>query len=170
MKYALLTLATLTALWGCDSDPAGPPDRLTITQAVAADAQLATLEAAVVEAELDDDLAGAGPFTVFAPTDAAFQALLAALGTTPEALLAREDLGDVLTLHVVSGAVAAGDLAAGQTVATLNGETLTVVATADGGFGLDTDDDGDEADARIVATDLRASNGIVHKIDAVLLP
>ena len=172
MKHTLLALAALAAFWGCDSDPIDEPDdRLTITQTVVADAQLSTLEAAVVEAGLDDDLAGNGPFTVFAPTDAAFQALLTALGATPEELLARDDLGDILALHVVSGAVvASGDLADGQTVQTLGGETLTVVATADGGFGLDTDDADTEANARITSADIRASNGIVHKIDAVLLP
>ena len=150
--------------------PAMPMADPTITDLVVASNDLTTLEAAVIEAGLADALAGDGPFTVFAPTDAAFQALLDALGVTPEELLARDDLAAILQLHVLANTlVFSGDLAAGATVQTLNGESLTVVAV-DGGFGLDTDDEGDEADARIVAADIEAANGVVHKIDAVLLP
>ncbi len=169
LSLALLALA-LPLLTACDSTEDDVEAELTITEAVVADAQRSTLEAAVSEAGLADDRAGAGPFTVFAPTDAAFTALLGQLGATPAQLLARDDLGAILQLHVIAGAeVFAGDLEAGQTVTTLNGQTLTVVAVGSG-FGLDTEDDDDEADALITATDIEASNGVVHKIDAVLLP
>ena len=170
MKAPLLALALLAPLAACDSDPVDDVAP-TLTARVVADPELSTLAAAVVEADLDDDLAGPGPFTVFAPTDAAFQALLTALDATPAQLLARDDLGAILALHVVAGsAVRAGQLQAGQTIPTLNGQTLTVVATAGGGFGLDTDDPGAEPDAVIVETDVPASNGVLHKLDAVLLP
>ncbi|MEM1116802.1 MAG: fasciclin domain-containing protein, partial [Bacteroidota bacterium] len=136
------------------------------------DTQLSTLEAAVIEAGLDDDLGSDGPFTVFAPTDAAFQSLLEDLDATADDLLARDDLADILRLHVVVGrTLEAGDLDPGDQITTLNGETLTVVATAGGsGLGLDTEDPDTEANATIVDTDIEASNGIVHKIGTVLLP
>ena len=159
----LLALA-LPVLAACDSHD---DDLATITALVVADADLSTLEAAVIEAELDDDLAGDGPFTVFAPTNAAFTALLDALDTDAAGLLARDDLAEILQLHVASGELEADDLSAGQTVATLNGN-VTIVASGTG-LGIDTDADG-TADATITRTDIEASNGVVHKIDAVLLP
>ena len=159
----LLALA-LPVLAACDSND---DDLATITALVVADADLSTLEAAVIEAELDDDLAGDGPFTVFAPTNAAFTALLDALDTDAAGLLARDDLAEILQLHVASGELEADDLSAGQTVATLNGN-VTIVASGTG-LGIDTDADG-TADATITRTDIEASNGVVHKIDAVLLP
>ena len=167
LSAALVGVLGLGAL-ACDSDDPTPTE--TVTATVVADPQLSTLEAAVVRAGLADDLAGAGPFTVFAPTDAAFTALLDALDATPEQLLAREDLGAILGLHVIAGSeVRASALAAGQTVTTLNGQTLTVVRVGTG-FGLDTQDAGAEANARITTADIDASNGVVHRIDGVLLP
>ena len=142
----------------------------TITDLVVAADDLTTLEAAVIEADLAGTLAGDGPFTVFAPTDAAFQALLDELDITAEELLARDDLGAILQLHVLGSVVMSGDLADGATVTTLNGQTLTVVALDAGGFGLDTEDEDDEPNAVITTADISASNGVVHKIDAVLLP
>ena len=166
---SLLALTLVFPLAACDSDGTddGMNNGSTITQLVVANAQLSTLEAAVIEAELDGTLASAGPFTVFAPTDAAFADLLAALDATPEELLARDDLADILTLHVVSGAVMAADLSVGQSVPTVNGRSVTIVS-AGSGLGIDTDADG-SADARIMTTDIGASNGVVHLIDAVLL-
>ena len=145
---------------------AGP----TITDLVVGADDLTTLEAAVIEADLAGTLAGDGPFTVFAPTDAAFEALLEALDITAEELLARDDLGAILQLHVLGSVVMSGDLADGATVTTLNGQTLTVVALDAGGFGLDTEDEDDEPNAVITTADIEASNGVVHKISAVLLP
>ena len=142
----------------------------TITQLVVDTDDLSILEQAVITAGLDDDLAGDGPFTVFAPTDAAFTQLLDDLDITAEELLAREDLADILTLHVLTVVVMSGDLADGAEVTSLNGQTLTVRALDGGGFGLDTEDDGDDANATIIQADIEASNGVVHLIDAVLIP
>ena len=163
---ALLLLAPV--LSACDSNDDGESD-LTITQTVVAASDLTTLEAAVIRAGLDDDLGGTGPFTVFAPTDPAFTALLAQLEATPEQLLARSDLAAILRLHVVAGRYRAADLQVGQRLTTLNGQTLTVVASGSG-LGLDTQDAGAEANATITATDIETSNGVVHKIGSVLLP
>merc|ERR1711904_299371 len=107
-------------------------------------------------------LKGAGPFTVFAPTDAAFVALLDNLGVTKAELLARDDLADILKYHVLSGSsVMSADLAATQDVTTLEGSTLTVTK----------DDSTVMAGSASVSTaDISCSNGVIHVIDSVLLP
>merc|ERR1712039_1002010 len=116
---------------------------------------------ALQAAELVDALSGPGPFTVFAPTDAAFTALLEALNVTKEELLDRADLGDILQYHVMSGQVLSSDLADTQDVTTLSGDTLTV--TKNGATVM-------AGDATVVIADVLCSNGVIHAIDAVLLP
>ena len=121
-----------------------------------------TLVAAAVAAELVDTLNSAGPFTVFAPTDEAFVAAITALETTAEELLARDDLAGILTYHAVAGAVLAGDLAAGeQAVASVAGPELTITVSEEGVT---------VNEANVVMTDIVGTNGVVHVIDAVLLP
>ena len=120
-----------------------------------------TLVAAVTAAGLVETLKGAGPFTVFAPTNAAFSALPAG---TVEDLLKPESkaaLTNILTYHVVAGAVKAADLKDGQKVKTLQGEELTVTIK-DGKVMIN--------GANVTAADLTGSNGVVHVIDAVLMP
>jgi uncharacterized surface protein with fasciclin (FAS1) repeats len=120
-----------------------------------------TLLKAVEAAGLVDALKGAGPFTVFAPTDAAFAKLPAG---TLEALLAdREQLVAVLTYHVVPGRVTAAQvLASGDlSPATLQGERLRIVVHGDM-----VHVDG----ATVIATDVEATNGVIHVIDTVVLP
>ncbi|MGM0473693.1 MAG: fasciclin domain-containing protein, partial [Bacteroidota bacterium] len=119
-----------------------------------------TLETAVLAAELDDDLSGDGPFTVFAPTDAAFEALpdgvLAGLLDDPTGALAK-----VLLYHVVGASVTSGDLTSGQFATTLNGDSIVV--TIDGS-------DVYINNAMVTSADIAADNGIVHVIDAVITP
>ena len=120
-----------------------------------------TLVAAVKAAGLVETLSGEGPFTVFAPTDAAFAKLPAG---TIEALLAdKEKLTSILTFHVVSGKVMAGDIikANGATPTTVNGLPLEVVVR-DGKVYVN--------GAQVVTADIVASNGVIHVIDTVLLP
>lgn len=120
-----------------------------------------TLVAAVTAAGLVETLKGAGPFTVFAPTNAAFNALPAG---TVDGLLKPESkaaLTNILTYHVVAGAVKAADLKDGQKVKTLQGEELTV-SIKDGKVRIN--------GANVTAADLTGSNGVVHVIDAVLMP
>lgn len=122
---------------------------------------LGTLAAALAAAELEDDLAGAGPFTLFAPSDAAFAALPP--GTVASLLQPqnKQQLIDILLYHVVSGNVDAA------TAATLDG------ANTLGGGGVLVDQVGSALfvnDARVTGADNRASNGIVHVVDRVLLP
>ena len=119
------------------------------------------LEAAVGAAGLVDALSGEGPFTVFAPTDEAIVALTEALEITAEQLLALPNLGDILQYHVVGASAYAADLSDGQMIETLVGEDVTVSITADGVF---------INDAQVTVADIAADNGVVHVIDAVLLP
>jgi uncharacterized surface protein with fasciclin (FAS1) repeats len=119
-----------------------------------------TLEAAVIAAELADDLSGTGPFTVFAPTDAAFAALPA--GVVDALLLdPTGDLAQILLYHVASGSVLSTDLSDGQIVTTLQGQTVTIDITGGNVF---------VNNAQVIVADLLAENGVVHVIDAVLLP
>ena len=127
-----------------------------------------TLVAAVQAAGLEDTLRGEGPFTVFAPTDDAFAALP---DGTIETLLEDPagDLTDILTYHVVAGAVPAADVVEldGQQITTVNGAAITVGVADDGSVTL-TDAAGN--DVAVIATDVQANNGVIHVIDAVLLP
>jgi uncharacterized surface protein with fasciclin (FAS1) repeats len=120
-----------------------------------------TLVAAVKAAGLVETLSGAGPFTVFAPTDAAFAKLPA--GTIDALLADKEQLTSILTFHVLAGKVMAGDIIAanGATPTTVNGLPLDVVVR-DGNVYVN--------GAQVVTADIVASNGVIHVIDTVLLP
>jgi uncharacterized surface protein with fasciclin (FAS1) repeats len=137
-----------------------------IVEAAQATESLSTLVTAVVTAELAETLSGEGPFTVLAPNDEAFAAAIQELGTTAEDLLAREDLADILTYHVVAANVLSSDLTDGQVVTTVNGGTLTVDITEEGVFFVDAS----ERRAQVIQPDVATSNGTVHIINNVLLP
>ena len=117
-----------------------------------------TLVAAVKEAGLVDALSGEGPLTVFAPTDQAF----AKLGedTIKTVLADKELLTKILTYHVVSGRVTSGDVVKLQTAPTLQGQDVRISTM--GGVRIN--------DSLVVTADIETSNGIIHVIDAVLLP
>ena len=119
-----------------------------------------TLVAAVEAAGLVETLKGEGPFTVFAPTDAAFAALPA--GTVEELLKPenKDQLTAILTYHVVPGKVMSTDLSEGLKAATVNGKEVTI--TLEGGAKVD--------GATISTADIEATNGVIHVIDAVILP
>jgi len=120
--------------------------------------QFKTLVKAVQEAGLVDTLKGKGPFTVFAPTDEAFAKLSA--GTLEALLKDKQKLAAVLTYHVVPGQVMAAQVKPGP-VKTVQGQMLTVSAKG-GAVMVDS--------AKVVKTDIAASNGVIHVIDAVMLP
>jgi transforming growth factor-beta-induced protein len=153
------------------------PPSSTITEIVVdsataeEDAEFTVLFEAVKAAALAEALAGEGMFTVFAPTDAAFADALEALDIAAEDLLASEDLTGILLYHVVSGeeALYSNDVAAALAEA---GETGVMIETMNGAsFTLTADDNGIYVDgAQIIMTDILASNGVVHVIDAVILP
>jgi uncharacterized surface protein with fasciclin (FAS1) repeats len=119
------------------------------------------LEAALIATDLTGVLSGEGPFTVFAPTDEAHEALMAALGITLEELLAYEGLSDVLLYHVVEAQALSTDLSDGQEITTLLGADVQVTITGEGVF---------INQAQVIVADLIADNGVVHVIDAVMLP
>lgn len=119
-----------------------------------------TLLAALEAAGLVETLQGEGPLTVFAPTDAAFEALPE--GTVPSLLENQEQLRDVLTYHVVPGRVTAEQVVELDSATTVNGQSLNIQVSEDGTVRV--------GGATVVQTDVMASNGIIHVIDGVLLP
>ncbi|MFC0560751.1 fasciclin domain-containing protein [Halalkalibacter alkalisediminis] len=118
-----------------------------------------TLAAALEKANLVEALKDNGPFTVFAPTDEAFEKLLKELGVTAEELLARKDLANILLYHVVPGKVMSSDLKDRMKVKTLADKDVTISL-----------DPTQVNKANVVKPDIEASNGVIHVIDAVLLP
>ena len=141
-----------------------PADK-TIVDIAASNPDFSTLVAAVKAAGLADTLSGPGPFTVFAPTNEAFAKLPA--GTLDSLLKPAnmQQLAGILTYHVLPATVMAKDVKPGA-VKTVNGATFTV-ATENGNVIL-TDGQGNKA--KVIKTDIVASNGVIHVIDAVLLP
>jgi uncharacterized surface protein with fasciclin (FAS1) repeats len=153
--FIALTAATATFL----AVPAFAQDKDIVDTAVGA-GNFTTLVAAVQAAGLVETLKGAGPFTVFAPTDAAFAALPA--GTVEDLLKPenKDKLIAVLTYHVVPGKVMSTDLSEGLKAATVQGSEVTI--TLEGGAKVN--------GAVISTADIAASNGVIHVIDAVILP
>ena len=119
-----------------------------------------TLAAALEKAGLVETLKGNGPFTVFAPTDEAFQKLLNKLGISAEELLARKDLADILLYHVVPGKVMSSDLKEGMQVETFAKKKVTISLNP-----IQVN-----KEANVIKPDIAASNGVIHVIDEVLLP
>lgn len=158
LKHTFLT-AILTVTLAVSHGARGDDQANIVETAVAAD-DFNTLVAAVQAADLAETLSGPGPFTVFAPTDAAFAALPEG---TVESLLQpenRDQLVAVLTYHVVPGKILSTDIQPGN-VETVNGEAVTI-SVEDGTVKVD--------EATVVAADVEASNGVIHVIDAVILP
>ena len=119
-----------------------------------------TLVAALTAGELVETLKGEGPFTVFAPTDEAFAKVPAATLTDLLKPENKETLKAILTYHVVSGKVLAADAAKLTSAKTVNGQELTIDASS--GVKIN--------DAKVVTPDVEATNGVIHIIDAVLMP
>jgi transforming growth factor-beta-induced protein len=142
------------------ADEAAAPG--TIVDIAAADERFSTLVAAVTAAGLVDTLKGEGPFTVFAPTNDAFAALPA--GTLDSLLLPenKQQLTDILLYHVVSGKVMASDVIGLSAAPTVLGKDITIKVKDGKVYLNDT--------VQVIITDIEASNGVIHVIDAVLLP
>ena len=140
-------------------EPAAQP--MDIVDTAVADGRFKTLAAALGAAGLVDTLKGAGPFTVFAPTDDAFAKLPA--GTVDELLKPenKQKLSDILLYHVVSGKVMAADVVKLTSAATVLGKDVTVKVDM-GNVYIN--------DAKVIITDIATSNGVIHVIDSVLLP
>lgn len=149
IAIALMALSSTFTLAAADKD--------IVDTAVAA-GQFNTLAKALTEAGLVETLKGAGPFTVFAPTDAAFAKL--PKGTLEGLLKDKEKLKAVLTYHVVAGNVMAADVKPGM-VKTVQGSEAKV-SMKGGSVMIDK--------AKVVKTDIAASNGVIHVIDHVIMP
>lgn len=135
-----------------------PPQMLDIVDLAASDPNFSTLVTALKKAELVDTLKGEGPFTVFAPTNAAFSKLPK---ETLDAVMAdKQKLTAILTHHVVSGNLLATDVMGLKSATMLDGSTLPVDTSAGVKIGP----------AMVEQTDLKASNGVIHVIDTVLIP
>ncbi len=156
-KYSLITMAVVCA--GTGSSFAAEKHDIVET-AVAADG-FSTLVAAVKAAGLVDTLKGDGPFTVLAPTDAAFAKL--PKGTLEELLKPenKDKLVAILTYHVIPGKVMAADVMKLKEAKTVQGSMVTVM-TKDGKVHVD--------EATVVKADIACSNGVIHVIDSVILP
>lgn len=182
MKFSKITLLIFTLIFtSCsddDNDPAPPMEEGdNIVEAAQATADLSSLVSALLKADesanndLVSALSGDGPFTVFAPTNAAFADLFAQLDGfsslndfNSEAL--QDILATILKYHVISGTAAMStDLSDGQNLTTLEGTTVTV--STDGGVFIQ---DATSADAQVTTANVETSNGVVHIINKVLLP
>ena len=157
---ALASLVTLPALASAQSSPTKKAP-MNIVQIASEAGTFNTLVAAVKAAGLAETLQGPGPFTVFAPTDAAFSKLPA--GTVESLLADPKKLASILTFHVVSGKVMSTDIvkANGARPTTVNGAPLDVVVR-NGKVYVN--------GAQVVTADIVASNGVIHVIDTVLIP
>jgi uncharacterized surface protein with fasciclin (FAS1) repeats len=168
LKYAFAAsaLAALAACGGSDDPvvPAAPTKN--VVQIAQGDAQFSVLVEAVLAAELAGNLSGPGPFTVFAPTNTAFANALTELGLTKAQLLAPANkplLTKILTYHVLTSKVLKAGVPVGVPITTLQGESFTVSPSL-----VITDQR--TRTANITATDIVATNGVVHVIDKVILP
>ena len=138
-----------------------PNEFLNIVQIASKNYDLSTLVTLVADNGLAPTLEGTGPFTVFAPTNAAFEAVSETLGT-----LSAAQVEEVLTYHVAAQEIMSGDLPApgnSTTVPTVQGENITVAVDAEGGVTLN-------GTVNVTTVDLQGTNGVIHIIDGVLLP
>ena len=174
LNVLVMILFMALALVACGSDDDdndnamnGEPT-MDIVETAVADGRFTTLVAALEAAELDDALAGAGPFTVFAPTDDAFDLLPAGTVTTLLDPANKTTLTDILAFHVFSGDVLAADVVtlSGTAATMLNGKDLRI-DVIDGSVILSFDGN---REAMVIKTDILATNGVIHVIDVVLDP
>ncbi|MGH1367579.1 MAG: fasciclin domain-containing protein [Maritimibacter sp.] len=167
MKTLLKTTIAALALTTTTAFAESHGGMKSIVDIAAADDRFETLVAAVTAAGLGETLSGEGPFTVFAPTDDAFDAL-------PEGAVAgllapdmKGELTDVLMYHVIPGKIMAADIPAGTMAAGTALEGASFCVTKGDSVMLD---DGAEPMANVVIADIEASNGVIHVIDKVLMP
>jgi uncharacterized surface protein with fasciclin (FAS1) repeats len=160
IRASLISLAILTVPAVAGADDMSMPSKNIVQTAVSA-GQFTTLVTALKAAGLVGTLEGKGPFTVFAPTDAAFAKLPAGTVQTLLEPKNKKKLTAILTYHVVAGDVRAADVIKLTSTKTLNGQSVTI--SVDGNV-VKIDD------ATVIKTDIVASNGVIHVIDSVLMP
>lgn len=136
--------------------------QMTIVEIASNDARFSILVDAVVKAELVDALSADGPYTVFAPTNDAFEDLFASLGVNGIDDLTKDQLTPILLYHVVDGKVMAADVSTG-TVPTLNSKASLDIKASKKGVMIN-------KSSNVIITDVEGTNGVIHVIDAVLIP
>lgn len=166
MKKSNLILGTLVivftlGIFTTQANTSNEPASMNIVEIALADDQFSILVDAVVKAELVDALSAEGPYTVFAPTNDAFEALFAKLGVNGIEDLTKDQLTPILLYHVVSAAVWSKDIESGQ-VPTLNDMASVNVKITESKVMVDK--------SNVVVADVKASNGVIHVIDKVLVP
>ena len=155
LSFALLSITMMLSIIACE-----PTVQQNVVEKAQETESLSTLVSAVQAAGLAETLSGEGPFTVFAPTNAAFEALPDGVLESLLKPVYKDQLAAILTYHVVSGKIMSTDLKDGQTAATVQGEEITVSTT-----------DGAKINGASVTTaDIGVSNGVVHIINQVILP
>lgn len=164
--FAFLFFGSMFLITSCDDDedPAAPQN---IVDIAVSNPEFSTLVAALTKAELVSVLQGDGPFTVFAPTNAAFAALLSDLGVTSLDALSKEALTPILLNHVISGEFRSTALSSGYVPSVSNtgpnNENLDLYIVVDGGVKIN-------SDINVTTADIIASNGVIHVVDKVILP
>ena len=163
--FLLITVLSFGFIACSDEDESSIPETNTIVDIAVGDAQFSTLVAALQRTNLVSTLQGTGPFTVFAPTNAAFTALGVDLATISDS-----DLTKILLNHVIGAKVNAGDIAEGQSYASTasaagpEGTALSILIEKVGGAVTI------NGNSRVTAADVNADNGVIHIIDGVLMP
>ena len=169
LRYTVVVVlvASLFVISGCGEDEEQPTK--SIYELISENADLSAIKAqldATTNADLKASLSAAGTFTFFAPSNTAMTNLLNALGLTDFATIAPQVVITVLNYHLVESVKMSGDLVAG-TVLTKQGENITITVSGTGEKKLDT---GASSDAAFVTSDVKATNGVLHVVDVVLVP
>lgn len=158
-SIALVAVMTFGLTLNSEAKSGDDTSSSTVVEIAVSNPDFSILVEAVTKADLAGALSADGPFTVFAPTNDAFNALFADLGVDGVEDLTAEQLTPILTYHVVSGKVMSSDLS-NTSVETLNGKKIKI----------DLSDDVKINDSKVVAADIDGRNGVIHVIDKVLIP
>lgn len=167
LRFPLVMAAALSLLAACGDSGGTPAPTQNAVEVAQGNPDLSILVEAVTAADLGPTLSGPGPFTIFAPTNAAFASLLTELGVSKDELLANKPLlTAVLQYHVVSGEVRKRDIPLGKAIEPLAGGFFKIDQVGDAVVVTD----GRNRTSNIVTADVRTTNGVVHVVDKVLLP
>lgn len=163
--FVAAVVGSLFVLGGCSDDEEPAPTK-TIYELISEDTNLSTVKAQLDIAGFDATLSGTGTFTLFAPSNAAMNTLLQTLDLTDFSSIAPSVVATVLEYHLLTTQKLAADLVAGN-ITTEQGEAITVSITGTGEIKLET---GATTDANITTKDIKATNGVLHVVDVVLVP
>ena len=158
-SIALVAVMTFGLTLNSEAKSSDDTSSSTVVEIAVSNPDFSILVEAVTKADLAGALSADGPFTVFAPTNDAFNALFATLGVKGIEDLTADQLTPILTYHVVSGTVMSSDLS-NTSVKTLNGEKIKI----------DLSDGVKINDSKVIAADIKGKNGVIHVIDKVLIP